>query len=36
MEPQIIAELEKNNPGNLAIFKVNGTNVARIDNTGKS
>jgi hypothetical protein len=32
----LVAELEGGNPGNLAIFRVNGSNVARIDNTGKA
>ena len=32
----IVAELEGNNAGNIAVFKANGVNVARIDNTGKA
>lgn len=32
----ITAELEGTNPGNLAVFKANGVNVARIDHTGKA
>ena len=30
------AELEGSNAGNLAVFKANGANVARIDHTGKA
>jgi hypothetical protein len=32
----LVAELEGAGAGNLAVFKANGANVARIDNTGKA
>jgi hypothetical protein len=32
----LVAELEGANPGDLAVFKANGINVARIDYTGKA
>jgi hypothetical protein len=32
----LVAELEGANPGDLAVFKANGANVARIDHTGKA
>lgn len=32
----LVAELEGANPGDIAVFKANGSNVARIDNTGKA
>lgn len=32
----LVAELEGANPGDLAVFKANGVNVARIDYTGKA
>jgi hypothetical protein len=32
----LVAELEGANPGDLAVFKANGANVARIDYTGKA
>ena len=32
----ITAELEGSNAGNIAVFKANGVNVARIDHTGKA
>jgi hypothetical protein len=32
----LVAELEGANPGDIAVFKANGANVARIDNTGKA
>lgn len=32
----LAAELEGNNGGNIAVFRSNGVNVARIDNTGKA
>ena len=31
----LVASLEGTNPGNTAVFKTNGSNVARIDHTGK-
>lgn len=32
----LVAELEGSSAGNLAVFKANGVNVARIDHTGKA
>ena len=32
----LVAELEGANPGDIAVFKANGANVARIDHTGKA
>ncbi len=32
----LIAELEGSGTGNVAVFKANGSNIARIDNTGKA